>query len=162
MAPTTSLRVLFAAMLASTSTAIQVINVVWSTTGFSTISGPSGNENSHASGFSLIDQDGNTIYSNDYPGDYAPCQGNGHTFTLSGGCFAAGQQYEFECTSKFDGSPESCQVLDSSSNVLGSAKGNEDTTFIGISIGQDGYCGTSFGLGENVQCLPDSEGFIVS
>lgn len=158
MAPTRPIKALFVAMLASSATAIQVINAVWSTTDFSTIGGATSN----GAGFNLLDQDGNSIYSNDYPGDYAPCEGGGHTFTLSGGCFAEGQQYEFECASNFDGTPQSCEVMDSSGNVLASANGDDSTSFIGIAIGTDGYCGTSFGLGENVECLPDSTGFTVS
>jgi hypothetical protein len=54
-------------------------------------------------------------------------------------------------------------VSDSSSNELASAKENEDTNSISIAIAQHGYYGFSFGgSNENVQCLPDSEGFTVS
>lgn len=161
MAPS-PLKAVLLGMFASTAASIQVINAVWAVGGFSTISGPSGNENGHSGGFSLIDQDGNTIYENSAPNDYSACQGNTYTFTLSGGCFGSGQQYEFACSADFDGTPEHCAVLDSSSNELASADGNTDTNFIGIAISVDGYCGVSFALGENVSCLPDSEGFETS
>lgn len=156
------LRVFFVGTLATTVTSFQTINAVWSTSGFSTISGPSGSESAHGDGFSLIDEDGNTIFSESSPNGYVPCQGDpGYTFTLSGGCFAQGQQYEFQCTSDFSGNPDSCKVLDSSSNTLATGEGDTDTDFVGIAVAQDGYCGTSFALNENVQCDPDSTGFTV-
>ncbi|KAL2009479.1 hypothetical protein VTN00DRAFT_5286 [Thermoascus crustaceus] len=146
--------------LAAPIAAQQAVQAVWSRGGFETISGPAGNEMGHSSGFTILDQDGNEIYSNAYPGDYAPCQMNGHTFTLSGGCFSA--PFKFACTSKFDGNPKNCEVLDSSGNSLGKADGNTKTNFNGISISEDGTCSVGFTLGPNDHCGPNTSGFNVS
>lgn len=163
MVATTPLQtLLIGGVLASTAASVQFINAVWSTGDFSTISGPSGNEHGHFTGFNLTDENGESIYSVAAPNDYSPCQMEPYTFTLSGGCFAAGQQYEFQCKSEFSGTPEHCVVLDSSSNVIAEADGDSDITFIGIAISTSGYCGASFALGDSVSCLPNSEGFVVS
>lgn len=163
MPSTNPTKALLMGMLASTATCIQSINAVWSTGDFSTISGPSGNLVGHFTGFNLIDGNGGNIYSNSAPNDKSPCQqADGYTFTLGGGCFAEGQTYSFHCVAAFDGSPESCDVLDSNGDSIGSGEGDTDTNFIGISISQSGYCGAVFSLNENVSYLPDLEGFTVS
>lgn len=139
----------------------QTINVIWSTGDFSTLSGPGGtNQIGHSTGFVLTDLDGNTIYSNEYPNDYRPCALEGHTFTLTDGCFGD-VEYKFRCASK-NGTPQSCEVLDSGDHVIASGEGDRDTDFFGIGIAQTGYCGTSFTMHKDLHCEPGSTGFTVS
>lgn len=162
MIPKNLIKALFFINLFHFGQPIQVINAEWSTGSFSTIAGKAGNENGHSAGFSLLDENGKTIYSNGFPNDRTPCQQGGYTFKLSGGCFAGKQEYHFECTSAFDATPKSCEVRDADDNSLNSGEGNSDIEFVGIAVAENGYCGVSFPLNENVHCEPDSDGFNVS
>lgn len=139
----------------------QTINVIWSTSDFSTISGPGGtNQIGHGTGFVLTDLDGNTIWSDTYPNGYRPCTLGGHSFTMTDGCFGD-VEYKFSCTTE-NHTPKSCEVLDSGDNVIASGEGDSDTDFYGIGISQVGYCGTSFTMHKDLHCEPDSTGFTVS
>lgn len=140
----------------------QAINVVWSQSDFSTIAGPNGgNEYGHSSGFALLDEDGKTIWTSDYPDDHSPCYNTdgGRTFTLSADCMGS---YQFHCEADFGGDPKHCAVLDTSGREINSADGDTDTNFIGIALSTDSQCGTNFILEPNKHCDPDASGFTVS
>lgn len=134
----------------------QVMQVIWSSGHFSTISGPTGNEHGHSNGFAVTDGDGVELYSESYPGDYSPCMtGDGRSFTLTSTCWS--RERKFKCVCNLGGNPESCEVRDSGDNVLSSAEGNTETNFIGIAIAQEGACGTSFLLEADEHCDDQAE-----
>lgn len=139
-------------LLSTGAVAKQSLQVVWSSGHFSTISGPSGNEVGHDSGFAITDDKGHNLYSSGFPSDHAPCYntGNGRTFTMSSSCFKAPRK--FKCKADFGGNPKTCEVQDSKSNVLASGKGNVKDKFIGIAISQSGSCGVKFDLEDDEHC----------
>ncbi|CZT17830.1 uncharacterized protein RCC_03666 [Ramularia collo-cygni] len=126
----------------ATITYAEHLRVVWSSGTFSTISGPSGNENGGYSGFAIINDAGEAIYDEDYPDDHVPCTYAGRTFTIEGDCWDTGRQ--FSCVADFGGAPSTCEVLDSAGVSLGKADAQKDTTFIGIAIGTDASCVIEF------------------
>jgi hypothetical protein len=134
---------LFCLMAAASAVSAEHLRVVWSSGSFSTISGPSGgNQNGGYSGFAIINDAGDAVYDQAYPDDHAPCYGRGREFTIEGDCWDTPRK--FQCTSSFDGAPESCAVKDGDGNTLGSADAQKDTTFIGIAIGTDASCVIEF------------------
>ncbi|OQE19936.1 hypothetical protein PENSTE_c014G07793 [Penicillium steckii] len=163
MAPTNALKALClsSALFASFGYCGQVINAVWSSTAFNTISGPSGSETSYGEGFALIKDDGTEIWSTKEIDGGTGCMGigDGTIFSLTDGCFEG--EFRFKCKSAFDGHPKDCSVLDKFANEINSGIGGVDTSFIGISIGQDGHCGTSFELKDGVECGEGTTGFTV-
>lgn len=132
-------------LMAATSATVYAehLRVVWSSGTFSSISGPKGgNQNGGYSGFAIINDAGDAIYTQDYPDDHAPCYTGGREFTIEGDCWSTPRK--FQCTSDFGGQPQSCEVKDGDGNSLGSADGQKDTTFIGIAIGTDASCVIEF------------------
>ncbi|OQE30046.1 hypothetical protein PENSTE_c002G01407 [Penicillium steckii] len=80
----------------------QKLNAVWSSGSWGAIGGPNGGagSNGYSAGFNLLTEDGTVVFSSDYPGGYASCGNSndshgqaGHTFRLSGGCFAPGGEF---------------------------------------------------------------------
>ncbi|KAJ5437266.1 hypothetical protein N7445_005810 [Penicillium cf. griseofulvum] len=112
--------------------------------GFSTISGPTGNGHGHDSGFSILNEAGDAIYEQAYPDDHSPCYntGDGREFTIEGDCWATSRK--FKCKSNFAGIPESCEVKDGNGNSLGSGEGATDIKSIGIAIITSGSCAVEF------------------
>ncbi|KAL4938331.1 hypothetical protein BDV06DRAFT_226099 [Aspergillus oleicola] len=99
-------------MAATTATvSAERLKVVWSSGGFSTISGPAGgNTNKHYSGFAILNEDGDTVYDQPYPDNHAPCYntGDGRTLTIEGDYWDTPRK--FQCLADFAGDPESCEV----------------------------------------------------
>lgn len=132
-------------LAAATSTAFaEHLKVVFSNGGFSTISGPSGNENGHYNGFAIVRDNGEAIYDESYPAGRDPCYryDGGRTFTIEGDCWATPRT--FFCVTDFAGHPDKCEVKDGDGNSLGTSEGQTDTNFIGIAIGQDSTCVIEF------------------
>lgn len=157
MAPLRNLLVLLAA--ATSSVYADKLTVAFSSGGFSTISGSgTGNENGHYSSFAIINDEGTAIYDNGFPDDHSPCYntGGGRTFTIEGDCWATPRQ--FHCEADFGGLPESCSVMDADGNVLGEGKGQTDTDFIGIAIGQDATCVVEFDSDDSGIACPEDDG----
>lgn len=150
------------ALFASSGLCGQKINAVWSSTSFSTISGPAGGESHFGSGFALIKEDGTEIWSSKTVNGDDPCKniGDGTIFSLTDGCFDG--EFRFKCVSDFGGAPKDCSVLDKFAKEINSGIGGTDTHFIGIAIGQDGHCGTSFELKDGVTCDEGTTGFTVT
>lgn len=147
-------------LFASTGSSTK-LNAVWTTGDYSTISGPtgSGSQSGHTAGFSLLTEDGQEVWHASYPGDHSACGSTdyGHTFSLTGGCFAEGQEFHFNCWSEST-TPSKCSVRDKDENNLALGDGQDNTNFIGIAISIDGYCGAAWDLGD-VDCQPGAEGF---
>jgi hypothetical protein len=119
------------------------LRVGWSSGNFGAVGGPGGGaQTGRYDGFAIIRDDGEAIYSERYPSDYAPCLGGGRTFEICGDCWDT--CFRFQCTASFAGNPESCAVQDASGNVLGSGSATSDTEFIGIAIGTDTTCVVEF------------------
>ncbi|KAJ5128918.1 hypothetical protein N7448_002627 [Penicillium atrosanguineum] len=141
-----SLRTTLVLLMASSATVYaEHLKVVWSSGDFSTISGPAGgNTNGHYSGFAIINDAGEAIYDQGFPDDHAPCYntGDGREFTIEGDCWSTPRK--FKCKADFGGHPDTCEVKDGDGNSLGTGEGQEDTTFIGIAIGQDASCVVEF------------------
>ena len=135
----------------------QKVNAVWSTGDFETISGPDGNEIGHSNGFSLLDESGNAIWSASYPNDQAPCELDGYTFKLSGGCLDHAE-YSFKCSSDEGGDPKNCEVINGHGGSLGTADGSTSTDFFGVGIAIKGKCGMGFELADGVTCGKDDSG----
>ncbi|KAL4920554.1 hypothetical protein BDW62DRAFT_215845 [Aspergillus aurantiobrunneus] len=137
--------VLFSLMAATIATvSAEHLKVVFSSGGFSTVSGTAGGEGTQYSGFAIINDNGEAIYDEDYPGDHSPCfnTGGGRVFTIEGDCWSTPRT--FHCLSDGGGNPKNCEVSNGDGNSLGSGDGQTDTTFIGISIGQDSACVVEF------------------
>ncbi|KAJ5246326.1 hypothetical protein N7468_001309 [Penicillium chermesinum] len=136
---------LFLAAMTSSAMA-EHVRVVFSAGDFSTISGPDGgsSQSGHYSGFAIVRDNGDAIYNNGNPDDHSPCYstGGGRTFTIEGDCWASPRT--FHCEADFAGHPKTCEVKDQNGNSLGTGEGQTDTTFIGISIGQDASCVVEF------------------
>lgn len=135
----------FSLLAASATTSAEHLRVVFSSGSFSSISGPAGgNTNGHYNGFAILNDNGDAIYGDSTPYDHVPCfnTDRGRTFTIEGDCWDTPRT--FHCLTDFGGSPESCDVSDGSGNLLGSASGESDTTFIGIAIGIDASCVVGF------------------
>lgn len=156
-------------MLATPGYCGQKLNAVWSSSSFGAIGPPGGSgSNGYSEGFNLLTEDGEVVFSSKYPGGYSACGNSndshgqaGRTFRLSGGCFAEGGEFEFHCYSE-SLNPDHCKVFNKDWITLAEAKGNTNTNFIGIAIGIDGYCGTSFELSDGVQCGADASGWVVT
>ena len=131
-------------MASSATVYAEHLKAVWSSGSFSTVSGPSGNENGGYSGFAILNDAGEAVYDQPYPDDHAPCYntGGGREFTIEGDCWSTARK--FKCLSDFGGSPQNCEVKDADGNSLGTGDGKTDTTFIGIAIGQDASCVVEF------------------
>lgn len=124
---------------AASTVSAEHLRVVFSAGGFSAVGG-TGNYN----GFAIVNDNGDAIYDDNYPGDHAPCynSGGGRTFTIEGDCWASPRV--FHCLADFSGNPKNCEVRDVDGNVLGSADGDSDTSSSGISVGTDGACIVEF------------------
>lgn len=153
-------KVLFlgSALFPSTSYALK-LNAVWASGDWSAIGPPGGQgSNGHTDGFSLVNEAGETVWSESYPDGYDACGGGyGHTFALTGGCFPEGTEYHFNCWSKSI-QPSKCSIRNKDGSNIALADGQSNTHFIGIALGIDGYCGTSWDLGD-VDCPADTQGF---
>lgn len=146
-------------MATSATVYAEHLKVVFSAGDFSSISGPAGgNTNGHYGGFAIINDAGDAIYDNGTPDDHSPCYntGDGRTFTIEGDCWGSPRQ--FKCKADFGGHPDTCEVLDGDGNSLGTGKGQTDTTFIGISIGQDASCVVEFDSDDTDQACPKDDG----
>lgn len=145
--------------LATSTVYADKLKVAFSAGAFSTISGSgTGSESGHYSSFAIINDDGTAIYDHGSPDDHSPCYntGGGRTFTIEGDCWATPRQ--FHCEADFGGFPKSCSVMDADGNVLGEGEGKTDTTFIGISIGQDGTCVVEFDSDDSGTPCPQDDG----
>lgn len=54
--------------------------------------------------------------------------------------------------------PDKCSIRNEDGSNIALADGQSSTHFIGIALGIDGYCGTSWDLGD-VYCLANTHGF---
>lgn len=143
---------------ASAATAIQSLQVVWSSGHFTTIAPPGGaGMVGHNSGFVITDDQGVELWSAEYPGDHAPCYSTdgGRTFTLSSTCWSKPRQ--FHCLADGGGNPDNCEILDSGGNSIGYAEGHTETHFIGIALGQDSSCGVPLLLDSDETCDEQAE-----
>jgi hypothetical protein len=146
-----------AASLATTANAAH-LRAVWSSGSFQTASGPGGDgESGHFTGFAILNDDNQAIFQQDAPGDKSPC------FSTKGGReFIVGddpcwkQDRKFLCKSNLAGNAENCEVKDQGGASLGTGEGKTDTTFIGISIGQDSTCVVEFETSDDESCGADS------
>ncbi|KAJ5486075.1 hypothetical protein N7530_000375 [Penicillium desertorum] len=156
--PISKIFVLGSALFASTSYTLK-LNAVWTTGSWSAIGPPGGSGSSgHTNGFSLVNEADETVWSDSYPGGYAACGGGyGHTFSLTGGCLPEGTEYHFNCWSKST-NPDKCSIRNKDGSNIALADGQSSTHFIGIALGIDGYCGTSWDLGD-VDCPANTQGF---
>ncbi|KAF4972911.1 hypothetical protein FZEAL_9491 [Fusarium zealandicum] len=148
---------LVAASLSTTAVA-EHLRVVWSKGGFSSISGPSGGSvSSHFTGFAIINDNNEAIYTEASPADHSPClsTGSGREFTVEGGCW--NQARKFQCKSNLNGSPEGCEVKDKDGNGLGKGEGKTDTEFIGIAIAQDSSCVVEFNTEDGEDCPTEND-----
>ncbi|KAM0723567.1 hypothetical protein Q7P37_000554 [Cladosporium fusiforme] len=107
----------------------------------------------HTGGFSVWNERGEVVWESLAPGGYSPSSGNGEgrRFTLGGECFAP-WDFKFQCKSKFDGSPDWCQVFDVGMNDLGWNYGNSDIDFYGAFITSSGSCAVIFAVPEEMDC----------
>ncbi|KAL4900979.1 hypothetical protein BDW74DRAFT_89434 [Aspergillus multicolor] len=137
--------------LASTGMAVSnTINFVYSASSFS---GIQNSGNSYSEGFNLIDGDGNVLYNSDYPDGYSPCMSDSNNIKITSDCWSG--TYTFRCTSAFDGSPESCSVVDADGNET-TGEADESLSFTGISAGIDGTCGGVITTDSDAACSSDS------
>ncbi|KAL4804198.1 hypothetical protein BDV18DRAFT_153549 [Aspergillus unguis] len=145
------------ALAASTYVSAEHLKVVFSSGGFSTVSGTAGNENGHYNGFAIIRDDGTAIYNDGYPDNKVPCfnTDGGRTFKIEGDCWSTPRI--FFCEADGGGNPDSCEVRDGDGNVLGSSEGKTDTSYIGIAIGQDSSCVVEFDSDDAGTC-PEDDG----
>lgn len=141
-------KILLGLAAASSTLAVQSLQVIWSSGQFQT----AGGANSHSSGFAITDKDGNEFYSSSAPGDHDPCYntGDGRTFTMSSTCWSSPRQ--FKCKASFDGSPKTCAVLDQGGNTINSGEGKGGFNFIGIAVAKDVSCGVGFVMEANESC----------
>lgn len=122
------------------------LRVVWSAGSFSAMAGPkgAGGGSGYKTGFAIINEDGEAIYDEDYPYDYAPCfQNDGRDFEIVGECWDS-YSFMFHCVADFGGNPESCAVKDWEGNVLAEGESGSGTDFKGISINTGGACVAEF------------------
>lgn len=71
------------------------------------------------------------------------------------------ESFEFHCYSESI-NPDHYKVFNKDWITLAEGKGDDSTHFIGIAIGIDGYCGTSFELSDGVECGADPGGWNVT
>ena len=129
----------------SASASAEHLRAVFSSGTFSSISGPSGGSlSAQYSGFAILNDAGEAIYTQAYPDDRRPCfsTNGGREFTIEGNCWA--QAHKFQCKSDLGGNVENCQVKGHNDYVFGSSEGTTDTEFIGIAISQDSTCVVEF------------------
>lgn len=137
--------ILLACVAAAATAQAEHLRVVWSSGTFSTIAPPGGSgEHGYDSGFVILNDDDEAIYSSSYPYDYSPCfqYDEGRIFGIDGDCWDT--QFNFQCKAGNLGNPESCSVRTTDGEVLASGEGQQDTTFIGIAIGTDSSCVVEF------------------
>ncbi|KAF5013360.1 hypothetical protein FDECE_607 [Fusarium decemcellulare] len=145
----------------STPTFAEHLRVVWPQGDFEAISGPSGNEIGHYSGFTIVNDDGNSIYTQDYLDDHSPCYtGDGREFTIEGGCWK--QARKFKCICNIAGDPETCEIKDKDSNSFGTGYGQTYTTFIGIAISQESSCAVEFNTEDDEDYPTDNDLHVTS
>ena len=129
----------------SASASAEHLRAVFSSGTFSSISGPSGGSlSAQYSGFAILNDAGEAIYTQAYPDDRRSCfsTNGGREFTIEGNCWA--QARKFQCKSDLGGNVENCQVKGHNDYVFGSSEGTTDTEFIGIAISQDSTCVVEF------------------
>ncbi|KAJ5111417.1 hypothetical protein N7532_001952 [Penicillium argentinense] len=151
--PTT---LLLSTLSATPALAGQEVVAVWSSSTFST-SGKTGTHNFSA-GFALVNQDGESIYSEAYPDGYNPCTFVGQEFQLEKGCFG-GAWYSFRCQATQTGIPQQCEVRGPEGNTVGTGEGEDQTDFFGVGIAKSGACRVKFELVDGIACGADAAGF---
>lgn len=135
---------------------MQTLQVVWTTSAFSTIAGPSGNENKHTAGFAITDEKGVELYSEGHPGNRSPCYntGGGRTFTVSSSCWSVPRR--FWCESTFAGDPDKCGVYDTNDDLVNGGKGHTEFNWVGIAVTSSSGCGASLILNPDETCDSDA------
>jgi hypothetical protein len=120
------------------------LRVVWSGGNFGAIGGPGGGgESGGYDSFAIIRDDGEAVYTDANPGNYAPCfLGDGRTFEICGDCWDS--CFRFKCQADFGGQPDSCEVQDGSGVAIQTGSAMTDTEFIGIAIGIESTCVVEF------------------
>ncbi|KAL4744118.1 hypothetical protein BDV11DRAFT_165809 [Aspergillus similis] len=136
---------------ASTAAAVSnTINFIYSASSFS---GIQGSGSGYSTGFNLVDNDGNTLYSNSDPDGYAPCMSDSENIEMTSDCWSG--TWTFKCTSAFDGNPESCSAVQPDGNQYDGTV-DADLSEIGIAAGTDGTCSGSFTTDGDVACSSDA------
>jgi hypothetical protein len=128
----------------SASAHAEHLRAVFSSGGFSSISGPvGGSVSSNYNGFAILNNAGEAIYSQQHPDDHSPCYSNGGCeFTIEGNCRARARK--FHCLCDLGENVKNCAVKGHDDYEFGSSEGRTDTTFIGIAIAQDSTCVVEF------------------
>lgn len=143
-------------ILSTTATAqspdLQILQVVWATSSFSTISGTAGNENKHNNGFAITDAEGVELYSEGFPGNNAPCfnTGGGRTFTMTSSCWSVPRR--FWCEATFAGDPDKCGVYDTNDDLLDGGQGDTSFKWVGIATTTSSSCGAQLILNPDESC----------
>ncbi|KAL4902160.1 hypothetical protein BDW74DRAFT_181008 [Aspergillus multicolor] len=144
-------------LLAAASTALATTDTLHFLYATDSYSGIQNSGSGYATGFTLTDDAGNTLYNVADPAGYAPCMDNSEKFQMTSDCWSG--TWTFGCESKFDGSPKLCSAYDPSGNPL-PGKAKESLSFIGIAAGIDGTCSGDFTIAGNT-CTADSTFTIV-
>lgn len=148
------------ASLSTLALAANNLNFIYSHGDFSTISGPAGgNTYGHQGGFTLTDADGKELWSTRDIKGYDTCihVTGGKDFGLKSTCWEG--TYNFHCWSGFSGNPNTCWARDAD-NIQWDGEADDSTTFIGIAIAQNGWCGGPVYAGPG-NCTPDDTYTIV-
>ncbi|KAL4882300.1 hypothetical protein BJY04DRAFT_187653 [Aspergillus karnatakaensis] len=143
---------LIAALSATPVLAGQQVLAVWSGSTFSTI-GPSG-EHVNTPGFTLVREDGDTIYNEAYPDGYDPCIFMGQEFQMEGGCLG-GAWYSFRCIATQIGTPTNCEVMGPDGSSIGTGESDDQTDFFGLGISITGVCRVQFELADGIDCTTE-------
>ncbi|KAL4798601.1 hypothetical protein BDV19DRAFT_356557 [Aspergillus venezuelensis] len=141
-------------LLASTSTAAAVSNTINFIYSASSFSGIQGSGSGYSTGFNLVDNDGNTLYSASHPDGYAPCMSDSENIDMTSDCWSG--TWTFKCTSAFDGNPESCSAVQPDGILEYQGTVDADLSEIGIAAGTDGTCSGSFTSEGTVACSADA------
>ncbi|RAH85802.1 hypothetical protein BO86DRAFT_376119 [Aspergillus japonicus CBS 114.51] len=126
-----------------------IIHFLYATDSYSDIQGAG---SGYSAGFTLTDDDGNTIYHNADPDGYSPCVDDSEKVQYTSDCFTG--TWTFGCESAFDGSPKLCSAYDPDGTAY-PGKAKESLDFIGISAGISGTCSGEVTIPGNT-CTSDS------
>ncbi|KAL4804410.1 hypothetical protein BDV18DRAFT_162172 [Aspergillus unguis] len=143
-----SLLTLFA-LAATTKATTDKLHFLYSTSAYT---GIQNSGSGYEAGFTITDDDGNTLYTNANPGGYSPCMSNSEKVQYTSDCFEG--TYTFGCESKFDGNPKICSAYDPSGAAF-PGEADESLSFIGIASGTDGTCSGEITISGNT-CTSDS------
>ena len=108
----------------SASASAEHLRAVFSSGTFSSISGPSGGSlSAQYSGFAILNDAGEAIYTQAYPDDRRPCfsTNGGREFTIEGNCWA--QARKFQCKSDLEATSKTARSKDTTTTCSGLPRG---------------------------------------